>query len=79
LSGNEMECCCGRLLFKLNSKGIEIKCPRCRHVMQISRQLLLAAYKNLEARDLGVQSPPTAAPNGRSDRQETQKTKTKNK
>ena len=43
----EKRCDCGKLLFKLTTRGLEIKCNRCRQIYCVPMERLTKEFQNI--------------------------------
>jgi phage FluMu protein Com len=56
--GDECRCGCGNLLARVVAEGLEIKCRKCKGIVLIAHEELVAMYQKLEFRPSPFAPPP---------------------
>ena len=57
-SHDECRCGCGNLLARVVAEGLEIKCRKCKGIVLIAHEELVAMYQKLAFRPLPFAPPP---------------------
>jgi len=57
-TGDECRCGCGNLLARVVAAGLEIKCRKCKGIVLIAHEELVAMYQKLEFRPMPFAPPP---------------------